>query len=81
MHPERIDKDIWARSLIQWGAEGGAYMSRKGEENSSWKDKSIMESNTPKEIVSQIERLGINTWGDILTTENTIAETLAKVRC
>ena len=37
-----------------------------------------MEPNTPKEIARQIERLGISTWGDILTTKNTIAETLAK---
>ena len=37
-----------------------------------------MEPNTPREITNVIERLGISTWGDIVTTENKIADTLAK---
>ena len=53
-------------------------MSRKGEDTRRSKDESIVKPITPKEITKQIERLGICTWGDTLTPENTIAEAVTK---
>ena len=59
---------LWISSLLEWAAEGGAYLSRKGITENRELEKSIIEEKWKNNniVIGRLEELGLTTLGDIV---------------